>query len=201
MNTVDGVFNLLSLATVNFLGNVLDFRTYSAPNQGEDVVASNEQKNLLHKYDRCDITGDERSAMCYARGVAVVIFDWIRKHSTIIGNIGVHDDFPSLYVGSIIKALIQYKKNAMEKQLTGAPHCSLDDFLKQVENVIQCDKKLSKFWKFWDKKVFLTPKTCSLLRFSTASHSVTWSADAFKGLQGEMLLFFSLLCLPIILSS
>ena len=68
--------------------------------------------------------------------------------------------------------------------------------------MIQCDKKLSKFWRNWDKKVFLVPKTCSLLSFSTtAGLSVTWSADAFEGLQGEMLLFFSLTRLLIILSS
>src|SRR5271163_4888704 len=85
VNTMDGLFNLLSLATVKFLGNVLDFRTYSAPNQEEDKVASDEQKNLLWKYDHCDIIGDKCSAMCYAQGVADVIFDWIHKHSTIIG--------------------------------------------------------------------------------------------------------------------
>src|ERR1700678_413344 len=101
VNTVDGIFNLMSLATVNFLGNILDFRTYSAPNQEEDEVASDKQKNLLWKYDRCNITGDERSAMCYARGVAVVICDWISKHSAIIETQGVHKDLPSLYVCSI----------------------------------------------------------------------------------------------------
>jgi len=190
VNTMDGLFNLLSLATVNFLGNVLDFRTYSAPNQEEDEVASDEQKNLLRKYDRCNITGDERSAMCYARGVAVVIFDWIREHSTIIGSRGVHEDLPSLYVCSTIKALLLYKKNAMEQQLTGAPHCSSADLLRQIENVVQCDKRLFTFWKNWDKKVSLIPELC----FSTVGLSVTWSADAFKGLQCEMLLF-----LPVVL--
>ena len=85
--------------------------------------------------------------MCYAQGVAIVIFDWIRKHSTVIGTRGVHEDFPSLYVCSIIKALVQYKENAMEQQLTGAPHCSSVDLLRQVENVIECDEHLFTFWK------------------------------------------------------
>jgi hypothetical protein len=196
---MDGVMNLLSLAALNFLGNVLDFRTYSAPNQGEDEVASDEQKTLLRNYDRCNITGDERSAMCYARGVAVVIFDWIRKHATITVESTIHEDFPSLYVCHLLKALIEYKTNAMEKQLTGAPHCSLADFLKQVENVIQSDKQLLKAWKEWDN--LDSSIRCSLLRLPTDQFSVYWSADAFTGLQGEILLFFSLSFLLIILSS
>ena len=103
VTTMNGILSLLSLATLNLLGNVLDFWTYSAPNQGENTEASDEQKKLLVMYDRCDITGDERSAMCYARGVAVVIFDWIRKHCTITGgNGGDVDDIPSQYTCKLI---------------------------------------------------------------------------------------------------
>lgn len=50
MSTMNGLLNLLSLAALNFLGNVLDFRTYSAPNQGEDETAtpSNIQLDQVH---------------------------------------------------------------------------------------------------------------------------------------------------------
>lgn len=185
---MDGLCNLLSLAAVNFLGNVLDFRTYSAPNQAEDDVASDEQRNLLGKYDRCDITGDEHFAMCYARGAAITIFDWIRKHSTILTRDGtVIADLPSVYVCKLLRALVLYKNSAMEKQLPGAPHCSSADVVKQVENVAQCDKHISSLWNSWDKD-YLPPKC--FISFSTYGYSVTWSPDAFEGFQCEMLFSF-----------
>lgn len=188
VNTMGGVLNLLSLATVNFLGNVVDFRTYSAPNQGEDTVASDEQKQLLGMYDRSDITGDECFAMCYARGIAIVIFNWIRDHCTIVGRDGsVIDDLPSIYICKLLLALIRYKRSAMEQNMTGAPHCSSAALQKQIENVVQCDKRLSLFWKSWDKSY--NPRRCSI-SFMTSGYTVKWSSDAFEGLRCEMLLSF-----------
>ena len=75
----------------------------------------------------------------------------------------------------------------MEKQLTGAPHCNSADLLKQVENVIQCDKHLLSFWESWDK---MYRSLAYFLSFPTAGYAVAWSADAFQGLRGEMLLSF-----------
>lgn len=172
VHTMDGVLNLLSLATVNFLGNVLDFRSYSAPNQGEDEDASEEQKKLLREYDHCDITGDERATMCYARGIAIITFDWIHKYCTITGpNNHTINDLPSIYVCRLLKALLHYKSSAMEKQLAGAPHCDTITLRKQIENAVQCDKHLS---LLWDKE-----KDDALedsLIFQSDGYSVTWSA-------------------------
>ena len=189
MNTMDGILDLLSLAALNFLGNVLDFRTYSAPNQGEDQEASDEQKKLLGKFDRCDITGDERSAMCYARGVAIIIFNWIRNHCTLIlaGQSDPIDDLPSQYMCKLLRAILRYKHCAMEKELSGAPHCSYEDLLKQIENVIQCDKHIFSCWKAWDKS--FVPPLC-YLKFPSPGYSVTWSVDAFNGFECEMILSF-----------
>ena len=66
-------------------------------------------------------------------------------------NGSVLEDLPSIYVSKLLRALIEYKYCAMEKWLTGAPHCNFMDLLKQVENVIQCDKHLLLFWSLGTK--------------------------------------------------
>ncbi|KAF8969125.1 hypothetical protein BDZ97DRAFT_1915488 [Flammula alnicola] len=180
IKTMDGVVNLLSLAAVNFLGNVLDFRTYSAPNQGEEEDASDEQIKLLGKYDRCNLTGDERSAMCYARGVAVATFEWICCHCTVTGPDGqaVHD-LPSLYITKLLKALLRYKAIAMQKRLVGAPHCNTTALRKQITNVVQCDGPLSSFWE--KEKDGIVESSLSFGQ--TDGYSVSWSAAGFKGVR------------------
>ena len=51
-------------------------------------------------------------------------------------NGSVFEDLPSIYVSKLLRAHIEYKRCAMEKWLTGVPHCNSADLLKQVENVI-----------------------------------------------------------------
>lgn len=110
--------------------------------------------------------------MCYARGIAIITFDWIRKYCTITGpNNHTINDLPSIYVCRLLKALLHYKSSAMEKQLAGAPHCDTITLRKQIENAVQCDKHLS---LLWDKE-----KDDALedsLIFQSDGYSVTWSA-------------------------
>jgi len=147
MSVMDGLLNLLSLASLNFLGNVLDFRTYSAPNQGEDEAATSEQILLLNKYDCCHISGDERASICYARGIAVAIFNWIRSTCTVTDPDGnTVEDIPSYFVCRVLKALLRYKACAMRHHLAGAPHCDTAALKKQIENVVKVDGPIAKFW-------------------------------------------------------
>ena len=66
--------DLISSCTLAVLGNVLDFRTYSTPNQAEKDPTTRAQLQLWKDFDQNDIPGDERMAICYARGVALTIF-------------------------------------------------------------------------------------------------------------------------------
>ena len=66
--------DLISGCALAVLGNVLDFRTYSAPNQAEEDLTRKEQLQLWNDFDQNDIPGDECMAICYARGVALAIF-------------------------------------------------------------------------------------------------------------------------------
>jgi len=170
---MDGLLNLLSLAALNFLGNVLDFRTYSAPNQGEDEVATAEQSLLLNKYDRCHISGDERASMCYVRGIAIAIFDWIRSNCTVKDPGGnVVEDVASYFVNRLLRALLCYKACAMRHHLVGAPHCDTAALRKQVENVVKVDSPLAKLWAAKDDL-----PDHSLAFGPTEGYVVSWSAS------------------------
>jgi hypothetical protein len=144
---LQGLLDLISGCTLVVLGNVLDFRTYSAPNQLEGEQTTAEQARLWRNFDWNDIPGDEHMAICYARGVVLTVFDWIRDWCIIkTPDSEVIDDLPSMYMMNLLSALLNYKQNAVVEDLQGAPHCVWWMLLAQVFNVTRCDKCLMKFW-------------------------------------------------------
>jgi hypothetical protein len=68
--------NLLSACLLVILGNVLDFRTYRAPTQ-EDSQKSNKHQQILIDHEINAIPVGERMAICYSRGVALNLINWI----------------------------------------------------------------------------------------------------------------------------
>jgi hypothetical protein len=146
--TFDGVLNLLSGCILAILGNVLDFRTYSAPNQGEDEAPSDTHIPLMKQYDCNNIPRNERMAICYARGIALSIFEWVRSQFVITGPDGnVVDDLPSLFLVQILKSVVSYKARAVQLELGGAPHCSTTALRKQVANAVKCDRRVDNLWR------------------------------------------------------
>jgi len=127
---------------------VLDFRTYSAPNQAEAMPTTNQQRALWKKFDRNNIQGEERMAICYARGIALHVFAWIRNSCVIkTPNGEIMDDLPSKYVVELLGALLAYKSKADMRKLKGAPHCTFWMLKLQVSNVVGCDSSVEKLWK------------------------------------------------------
>src|SRR3979490_478406 len=101
--TVDGLADLISACTLAILGNVLDFRTYCAPNQAEQHPTTKEQQWLWKKFDRNNIPGDERMAICYARGIALELFRWIRMWCVVKTPEGdIIDDLPSRHMVALL---------------------------------------------------------------------------------------------------
>ena len=147
VKTLDGLLDLISGCTLAILGNVLDFRTYSAPNQLEHDETNKVQHYLWKKYDQNNIPGDERMAICFTRGLALRVFYWIREWCTVkTPNGDIIDDLPSKYMVGMLDALIVYKTKAVKQNYTGAPHCDLPKLNAQVYNVVECDKKVEKVW-------------------------------------------------------
>jgi len=148
ITTCDGVLDLLSGCILAVLGNVLDFRTYHAPNQGEEERMTRTQSAMMTAYDRNDIPRNERLAICYVRGVALSLFDWVRCQLIVTGCDGhVVDDLPSRFLVQILKSLVNYKAQAMSRKLKGAPHCDTATLRKQVANMVKCDGVIEALWK------------------------------------------------------
>lgn len=148
VRTPKGLLDLVSGCTLAILGNVLDFRTYSAPNQQESEKTTTAQSRLWKDFDRNDIPGDERMAICYARGVALTVFDWIRDFCIIKTPDGqLVDDLPSKYMVNLLNALLGYKEEALAQDLHGAPHCTLPMLQDQIFNVVHCDTFVANLWR------------------------------------------------------
>ncbi len=73
INTFDGVLDLLSECILAILGNVLDFWTYSAPNQGDDQQMSVLQSVMIMVFNCNDISHNKWMAICYVWGVAPIL--------------------------------------------------------------------------------------------------------------------------------
>ena len=140
--------DLISGCTFAILANVLDFRTYSAPNQPEAAVTTKGQCSLWKTFDRNDIPADERMAIVYSRGVALSVFAWIRERCIIKEPKGkILHDLPSKYMVHLLGALLAYKTNACRDKLLGAPHCTSWMLKEQVFNAVKCDSAVERLWQ------------------------------------------------------
>jgi len=147
VRTLNGLLDLISGCTLAVLGNVLDFRTYSAPNQSENQKTTRAQARLWSDFDRNDIPGDERMAICYTRGIALTVFEWIRRWCIVKTPDGeVVSDLPSMYMVNLLDALIGYKEKAVKRGLHGSPHCTLQMLKEQIFNVVNCDWHIANRW-------------------------------------------------------
>ena len=173
MLTADGLLDLLSLCILVILGNVLDFRTYSAPNQGEYEPADKDQALLMSKFDHNGISSNERMAICHARGVALHIIKWVRD-CCVVKSPGseIVDDLPSIYLVRVLNALLQYQKIAEEEGIKGAPHCSSRLLSAQVENVVECDPLVQ---KRWDQRATYPSDILGIN--AEAGYVISWSSE------------------------
>ena len=147
ITTFDGVLDLLSACILAILGNIFDFRTYSAPNQTEDEGMTPTQSTMMLLHDRNNIPQNERLAICYVRGVALFLFDWVRTRLQITGPDGrVVEDLPSRFLVQSGKSVVNYKGKAMRMRMKGAPHCDTSSVRRQLANVVKCDSSLETLW-------------------------------------------------------
>jgi hypothetical protein len=173
VNNIDGLMNLLSACVLVILGNVLDFRTYRAPTQ-EEYTKADQNQQILIDHDINTIPINERLAICYARGVALHLINWIRHCSVITGPGGdTISDLPSRFFVQIAQALIKYKEGANASKLDVQANCTLDMLTKQINNVIDIDPQISSLWP----ERHLLPSD-SLALANRDEYSVQWLPDA-----------------------
>ncbi|KAF8809712.1 hypothetical protein BYT27DRAFT_7222307 [Phlegmacium glaucopus] len=137
VNNIDGLMNLLSACVLIILGNVLDFRTYCAPTQEENQKPDKNQQILID-HDINTIPVNEQFAICYSRGVALHLINWIRHFCVITGPGGENvRDLPSYFFVQIAQTLIKLDLRA---------NCMLDMLMRQIKNVVEVDPHFSSLW-------------------------------------------------------
>lgn len=182
---MSGTMNLICACVLVVLGNVLEFRTYRAPNQ-EDGSTEKYHETLVE----CDINTillNEHLAMCHARGVALHLMEWIRTCTVITGPTDeiVHD-LPSYFLIQVIKTLSVYKINTDETpDLKRDGLFTYDMLVAQVANVVDFSPK---FQTFFDTR-HLMPESFKLE--DLAKYKITWLPDAHKWDGGDKSEFFS----------
>lgn len=152
METFEGVLDLFSLCNLVILGNVLDFRTYSAPNQGVDVKATPVQRERMQKYDHNAIPYEEREASVFARGVCVQILHWFDAHFEIQDSRTgkqIQENVAASHLARQAIALQTYKEAAVANEVNGAPHCTPSNLKRQIENAL---KVYDDAYKIWTRK-------------------------------------------------
>src|SRR5271168_4378225 len=138
--------NLLSACVLVILGDVLDFRTYCAPTQ-EEYTKADKNQQILIDHDINTIPINERLAICYARGIALRLINWIRHCSVITGPGGdTMYDLPSRFFIQIAQTLIKYKQGANASKLDVQANCTMDMLTKQINNVLDIDPQISSLW-------------------------------------------------------
>ncbi|KAF8896910.1 hypothetical protein CPB84DRAFT_1848087 [Gymnopilus junonius] len=116
-----------SMRDILWFGNILDFHTYSAPNQSAEEPATPAQKYLMMQYDCNDIP----KTYCVITSLAGEVIQ----------------DLPAEYLCRQVSALLSYKKAAMkEGKVKGAPHCTVKLLKCQVDNALASDAHILDYW-------------------------------------------------------
>ncbi|PPQ73447.1 hypothetical protein CVT24_008149 [Panaeolus cyanescens] len=136
MDTISGYLDVLSLCNICIMGNVLDFRTYLAPNQEPENDVGRIQRLAMLSFDRNNVPSHERVTYCQTRGVARVMLEEINAHYVLHDQNGdIIEDFPFRYLADQLQSLCIYKQDAEDNDLAGAPHCTVRDVRRQCGNL------------------------------------------------------------------
>ncbi|CAA7270130.1 unnamed protein product [Cyclocybe aegerita] len=181
VDTIEGLVDLLCVCNLNILGNVLDHRTYSAPNETKDQPASLVQRLLQEMWDMNNIPPNERKHMCYARGRALDVFCWICAYLTVtLSSQAV--DLPALFLAHQSHSILNYKAQAVMQAYSGAPRCNVANLREQIKNALQLDTKAFEMWQ--SNMILSKIETDSLLLGDLSRFTILRPIGVLDGLLG-----------------
>ncbi|PPR08113.1 hypothetical protein CVT24_010574, partial [Panaeolus cyanescens] len=150
-----GLSALLTLCNLAILSNVLDFRTYLGPNQPDDSSPTPKHINDMELFDSNHISWAERIAICDARGKAWTILvgvmacckiTSIQQTSSQQSSTYEISNLPLLHLARQLVAIGSLKRSAVKSKLDGAPHCTVDLLIRQLDNVACWRSELQKLY-------------------------------------------------------
>lgn len=127
------------------MGNVIDTRTYSIPNQSvvsEELLQQDEEaKQRLFAHDFNDICVEERLNMSFARGICLSLVDWLDAHYVIkdaAAPFAEHTSFPARFIASESAKFVSFSKLGATKHLLPLGNAKVASVVRQMDNVMQC---------------------------------------------------------------
>jgi hypothetical protein len=140
LHDFESVLDLIAFCNMVIFLNILDFQTY----QYKDGTDINDTKTLtdehlvsIEAFDFNMLSAIERRRYQHARGLAYRILDWLFKSVDIKDNTGeiVEDAYSTLwapYIAQQASAILQYKIEAENAELWGAPGCTVKTLKRQI---------------------------------------------------------------------
>ncbi|PPQ74768.1 hypothetical protein CVT26_005013 [Gymnopilus dilepis] len=147
IHTAKGLCDLLSVCSLLILSNVIDARTYLAPNQSAITSPDDLRLSIRDRFDRTGISRKERISMIYARGLAFEILQWITEYCEMRDGQGnVIQDFAYRFVSRVMDLIVQCKQEATTRSSFRPQRCTIDQLRTQLSNIASCDVNLKKIW-------------------------------------------------------
>lgn len=164
--------DLLCACTMVLLNNVLEFRTYQPPNDVPHEEA--DLPDCLLDHDINNILYYERADICYAHGVALRIFRWIRQCAIVRDPSGrTVEDLCSLFFVQIVSSLLSYGEAASASDL-GTTSSFTAHLPNQIYNIVNLDVKIAKTWRDREK---LSIPSQSLALENWEQYTVQWDSS------------------------
>jgi hypothetical protein len=132
---MDSLMDLISLCIIGVLINVLDFRTYTHRNAGEEM--SKFEKEQLAKFDCNGLTLPERQACQYVRGLALRMLQWVNDHYCVKdAEAKTVNGFAFNCLFTFVEALRIYMREAEQQDdVSSAPNCTRVSLDNQLESL------------------------------------------------------------------
>jgi hypothetical protein len=135
------------------MGNVIDPRTYSIPNQclaSLELLEQDEQADQrLFEHDLNDISVEERLNMSFARGVCLSLIDWLDAHyvvKDVNAPFAEHTSFPAQFIASETAKFLSCARLGAGKKLRPLGDAEVFAVTRQIDNVMECSSMVDA-WK------------------------------------------------------
>lgn len=155
LRNVESLLDLLAVCNLSILSNVLDFETYSYPNQGPDddnekttteqeVAANNakgpksDQIRQMELFDYNSKSPDDRAGCVYVRGLALDLLNWFAANYILLEPCGELVDTYGVLINNLCHQAYMIwvaKKKAVDQGVKGAPHCTLSLLERQLRGL------------------------------------------------------------------
>lgn len=176
------MLDFLTVCNLGILMNVLDFDTYTARGQTDDVPPTDEQQRLLSTYDFNAVTHVNRRGSVLGRAQALDLIQWFfwnydlyEQNGDVQRTLGNPEWLAQGYFNFQCAALFHYKSDAEAWGWAGARNSSADEVRHQLCNIFREVHMFHQDGSFYrEQKVYLCmPDIWDMTEYSSSDDEGT----------------------------